>query len=194
MTPSPTTAGGDDILLLAGRVGVVVILLGVLLAAYSGVGVLRQLVLHAPEASFAQGEAAPFAYRCPETQLRLENLSVAACHGMAAGVGAYMRARPDWFRGAQTTLAALSVLLGCVSVYAGLALVDYRAWGATAALGVVGALLLVDLAQLAALAAVGAWLREAHLPQALLWGVAHALLGVALWVLRAAAREGDYAA
>ena len=172
-----------------GRIGIAVILLGVLFAASEGNEWMRQVVF---ERMTPPGLALPAA-ECPEDELEEEGLSAAECEQLVADVRSYVVSRPEWFASVQSTLAALGTILALVSVIAGAALIGARRIGMRIALPVVTALTLVDAGHFVAAQQAGPILRAIHLPAALLWFAIHGAMALALVAARSQARPDTLA-
>lgn len=110
---------------------------------------------------------------CEEDELEEEGLSLAECNHMAVTVHSISLSAPHWFQGWHMGLSAIGTLLATVSVFVGVALVDYRRWATTAAVTVFAALLLVDTAAFIAVVNTGPLLRQAYLWTILVWFFVH---------------------
>jgi hypothetical protein len=147
------------------------VLFGVLMAAAQGNELLAQWII-APDSVAARGIPAD----CRKDEAEQEGVSVAECELMVANVRMMIASRPPWFRGFQMGLALVSTLAAFVSVFAGLALVDFRAWAPRFALVTFGALVLLDAVAFSAAFYTGPLLRALYLWNIFVWFCIHLCL------------------
>jgi hypothetical protein len=91
---------------------------------------------------------------------------------------------PGWFKSFHTSVSAVGLLLALISVVVGIALVDYRAWAAAAAVRVFGALAVVDVVAFTAVVNSGPMIRQLYLWGILLWFFIHLAMAIAALVGR----------
>lgn len=171
----------------ASWLGVVIVTLGVLLTAVQGNEWLTHKVVGPPQPAAERPEA-----DCPEDELEEEGLSLAECEQMVANVRSLQVSRPDWFRGFAMASAATGAAVAFGSIFVGAGLVNYRRWAPPAALAVLGALALIDVAQFAAVTQSGPIVRQMYLWDTLLWLLLHLVLivGVAAGSRNASPTDG----
>lgn len=157
----------------ASWLGVVAIVLGIFLAAVHGTELTKQIVI-APETAAVQGKP----LKCHEDELVEEGISLAECELMATNIKSMIVSRPDWFRDFQITLSSVGIIVALVSIFVGIALVDYRRWAPFAAVLTFGALLVIDLIGFLAVVNTGPLLRAFYLWQILLWFIIHLMMTV----------------
>jgi cytochrome b561 len=162
------------------RLGIAVILLGVLFAALEGNEWMRQGVMEAAAPPTLEMPAAD----CPEDELEEEGLSAAECEQLVSDVRSYLASRPDWFFEVQTALACVGTLLAFLSIVAGAWLVNGRVGSAALGLFAFAALSAIDVGHFVAAQLAGPILRGIHLPPALLWFFVHLALSLACYAAR----------
>jgi len=167
-TPQPGGAGPA----WQSWLGIVAIVLGVLLAATHGTEWMKQRVLI--NATPADGHLP--AAECPEDELIEEGLSVAECEQLVSNVRSQVVSAPPWFPGLQSMLAAVGTVLAILSIGVGAGLIERRGWAPGAAIGVFGALTLVDAASFVAAVNTGPILRDVYLWNVLLWFFVHLMM------------------
>lgn len=155
----------------ASSLGVIAIVLGVFLTAMHGTELMKQYVM---VNSMSAGEM-PVA-DCPEEELEEEGISLAECEYMVEHVWGLGLSTPDWFPGVQMTLAGIGTILAFVSIVIGGALVNYKSWAVSAAVAVLGGLILVDALQFMAVVNAGPIIRNIYLWNILLWLIIHLLM------------------
>lgn len=151
--------------------GVLAVLFGAILAAAQTNEWMVQKVI-APDSAAAQNIPAD----CREDEAEEEGVSVEECELMVANVRIMIASRPEWFRSAQTTLAAVGALVALWSILAGVALVDYRAWAPSIAILTFAALLAIDGTQFVAALYTGPLLRALYLWNIVVWTTIHLCL------------------
>lgn len=159
----------------ASGLGVVVVLLGILLAAW-----------HANEwMKFAIVGAPPFTVEsmpepgCERDELEEEGLTLAECHQLALSVHDISVSAPDGFQTFHMSVSAAGTVFALLSVFVGIALVDYRQWAPAAAMSVLGALAVLDLVAFAGVIEAGPLIRQRYLWSILLWFLIHLTMVVA---------------
>lgn len=165
-TPGPGWASG---------LGAVVVLLGVLLAAWHGNEWMKLAIVGAPPWSLEQMPEAD----CEPDELAEEGLTLEECHQLAVSVHDINISAPGWFPAFHIAVSAAGLLLALLSVFAGIALVDYRRWAPTAALTVLAALAVLDLVSFVGVVKVGPLIRQMYLWSILLWFFIHLSMAVA---------------
>ncbi len=155
----------------ASWLGVVAVIFGILLTAAHGNEWLTQKVI-TPDSAAAQG----IPPRCPEDELIEEGISVEECELLVAKVNMVIVSRPDWFRGFQLWLAAIGTAVAFWSVFAGVALVQYRDWAPRAALITFALLLAIDIIGFVAATNTGPLLRAAYLWDITVWFFIHLVM------------------
>ncbi|WP_438971600.1 hypothetical protein [Methylophaga sp.] len=156
----------------ASILGVIAIMLGVFLTAVQANEAMKQAVIveHMP-ASGIMPEA-----DCPPEELEEEGITVAECEYLIEHVKGVALSAPDWFPGAQMTLAGVGALLAFISIIIGGALVNYSPAASTAAVAIFSGLAAIDLLQFAVVVNTGPTLREVYLGGILLWFILHLML------------------
>jgi hypothetical protein len=155
----------------AACLGIVAVLFGALMAAAAGTELMAQRVI-APNSAAAQIIPAD----CRKDEAAQEGVSVEECELMVANVRIMIASRPSWFRSVQTGLALVGALAAVGSIFAGIALIDYRRWAPAAAALIFGTLLVLDAAEFAAALFTGPLLRAMYLWNAVVWFAVHLCL------------------
>ncbi len=170
----------------ASWLGIVAVLLGVLLGAVHG----NEWMKHGVVVPMVTDSGGPPAPDCPDDELAEEGLSVAECVQMARSVQDVLVSRPDWYRGFHMSVSALGLLLALGSIFAGVALVDYRRWAPAAAFAIFTALALIDCVLFAAVLYTGPLMRGMYLWNLTLWFFLHLTMAVAALAGHTGARAG----
>ncbi len=155
--------------------GVMTIIFGVLLVAMQGTEILRQSTLK-PDSAAVQ-DVPP---RCPEYDLEKDGLSVEYCHAMVAHLKGQILTTPKWFRSFEIKLSTVGLVFALLSIIAGIALIDNRAWATSACLAVFLGLTLVDGITFIAVYASGPLARSLYLWNDMLWLVIHMTMTAAI--------------
>jgi len=170
-TATANGAGGPA---WASWLGVIAVLLGVLLTAWHGNEWMRLSVVGDPPFGVADMPAPA----CEADELAEEGLSPAECRQMALSVHDIRASSPDWFRCFHMAVSAAGVLFALLSVFAGIALVDYRRWAPGAAVLVFGGLAAVDVVSFIGVVNTGPLIRQIYLWNILLWFFIHTVMTV----------------
>ena len=155
----------------AACLGIVAVLFGALMAADSGNELMAQLVI-APNSAAARNIPAD----CREDEAEQEGISVQECELMVANVRIMIASRPSWFRSVQIGLALVGTLAAVASMFAGIALIDFRRWAPTVAALTFGTLLVFDAAEFVAALYTGPLLRAMYLWKVVVWFAVHLCL------------------
>ncbi len=169
----------------ASRLGVIAILLGILLAAWHANEWMKLSIVGTPPYTI---ETMPEP-DCEEDELEEEGLSRLECQQLAYVVHDISISSPAWFKNFHITVSAIGAALALLSVFVGVALVDYRRWAATAAVSLFAALAILDVASFIAVVNTGPLIRQAYLWSILLWFFIHLAMTVGAIV----GREGELA-
>ena len=164
----------------ASRLGVVAILLGVLLAAWHGNEWMKISIVGTPPYTIATMPEPD----CDEDEITEEGLTLEECHQLAFAVQDISISSPDWFQSFHITVSATGTLLALLSIFAGVALVDYRPWAPGAAVAVFGGFALLDAVSFTGVVNTGPLLRQMYLWTVLLWFFIHLAMAVAAMVGR----------
>lgn len=164
----------------ASRLGVVAILLGVLLAAWHGNEWLKIAIVGTPPYTVATMPEPD----CEEDELIEEGLTLEECRQLAFTVHDISISSPSWFESFHTTVSAAGTLLGLLSIFAGVALVDYRSWSPGAAVTVFGGFAALDAVSFIGVVNTGPIIRQMYLWSILLWFFIHLAMAVAAMVGR----------
>jgi len=164
----------------ASALGAVAVLIAVLAAAVHGNEWMKHYVV-VPMVGAGQALPEP---DCAEDELEEEGLSIDECWQMARSVQDLNVSRPHWYRGVHMSLSALGLLAALVSLFAGVALVDYRPWAPSLALASFAGFALIDLAIFAAASLTGPIMRAMYLWDFMVWLFVHLSLAVAIVALR----------
>lgn len=158
--------------------GIAIVLISVIFAAYEGNEWLRQVVIQLASPGSLDLPAAV----CPADELEEEGLSVAECEQLVEEVRSYLASMPSWFYYGQGTLALVGTLLALASVLSGAWLLNGRIGGAGLGLLVNSALVAIDGGHFVAAQLAGPILRGIHLPPALFWLFLHLAMAIACFV------------
>jgi hypothetical protein len=164
----------------ASRLGIVAILLGILLAASQANEWLKLSIVGTPPYTVATMPEPD----CEEDELAEEGLSLAECQQLAYAVHDISISAPGWFKSFHTSVSAIGLVLALISVVVGIALIDYRAWAAAAAVPAFGALAVVDVVVFTAVVNSGPMIRQSYLWSILLWFFIHLAMAIAALVGR----------
>ena len=159
----------------ASRLGVVAILLGILLAAWHANEWMKFAIVGTPPYSLATMPEPD----CEADELEEEGLSLEECRQLAYVVHDISISAPGWFKTFHIAVSAAGTALALLSVFVGIALVDYRRWAATAAVSVFGALATLDVVSFTAVVNTGPLVRQMYLWSILLWFFVHLVMTVA---------------
>lgn len=165
----------------AAALGGVAVVFGVLMTAAQGNEMLAQADI-APGSAAARGIPAD----CRKDEAEQEGVSTAECELMVAAVRATIVSRPPWFRGFQFGLALAAALAALVSIFVGMALVDFRTWAPRAAVLSFGLLAALDAVGFVAAVFTGPILRALYLWNLFLWFSIHLCLATGAAVGRRA--------
>lgn len=157
-------------------IGVLAVLLGAYLTASFGVHTTQQYVLSLP----ITAEERASELECPQDELIEEGISQQVCEQMQAAMAVRLITTPDWFRDLQFWLGIGGMVLAAGSLWAGMALVDWRPWAPPVFIGVTVALIALELTGLIAAAQSGPLIRKAFLWDDLLWLAIHIALATAV--------------
>lgn len=158
----------------ASRLGIIAVLLGILLAAWHANEWMKLAVVGAPPFTI---ETMPEP-DCEEDELEEEGLSLAECRQLALAVHDISISSPDWFKSFHMTVSGVGTLLALSSVVVGIALVDYRPWAASAAVGIFSALAVLDVVSFTGVVNSGPLIRQMYLWSILLWFFIHLAMAV----------------
>lgn len=164
----------------ASRLGVVAILLGILLAAWHANEWMKLAIVGTPPYTIATMPEPD----CDDDELEEEGLTFEECTQLAFAVHDISISSPGWFKAFHMTVSAAGAVLALLSVFVGIALVDYRSWAAAAAVPVFGGLAVLDAVSFTAVVNTGPLLRQMYLWNILLWLFIHLALAVAAIVGR----------
>jgi heme A synthase len=167
----------------ASRLGVVAIVLGILLAAWHANEWLKLAIVGTPPYTIATMPEPD----CEEDELVEEGLSLEECRQLAWAVHDISISSPEWFKAFHISVSAAGTLLALFSIFAGIALVDYRPWSVSLAFLTFGALAVVDAVSFTGVVNSGPLIRQMYLWSILLWFFIHLVLAVSA----AAARYGE---
>lgn len=159
----------------ASALGAVVVLLGVLAAAWHGNEWLKLAVVGDPPYSVYSMPQPD----CERDELEEEGLTLDECYQLALHVHDISVSAAPWFPAFHRSVSAAGLALALVSIFVGIALVDEHRRAGTAALVVLGGLALLDLVSFIGVVAVGPLIRQAYLWSVLLWFFIHLSLAVA---------------
>lgn len=165
--------------------GVLAVILGAYLTASNAVHVTKQHVFSLPVS--AEERAQELA--CPKDELIEEGITLEICKQMQANIETTLITTPDWFLGFQFWLGVVGIVLAAGSIWAGMALVDWRSWAPPAFIAVMLALVLVELAGFIAAAQSGPMIRKDYLWDYLLWLAIHISLATAVAAAWTGGRE-----
>ncbi len=159
----------------ASWLGIAAVVLGLLLAAAQATELMKQAVIaHAAPAAAGAAAAA-----CPADELAEEGLSAGECLQLVSNVRNLTVSAPDWFPPWQMALSAAGSMFAVLSVIAGVALLDRRAWAPGAAAASFAALTAIDAGSFVAVLNTGPILRDLYLWPLLSWFVIHLMMTAA---------------
>ncbi len=164
----------------ASWLGVIAVLLGVLLASWQANEWMRLSIVGEPPFS-VDNMPEP---ACEEDELAEEGLTLVECRQMALSVHDINLSSPDWFRGYHMGVSFAGFLISLVSIFIGIALVDYRRWAPAAAFVTFGALAFVDVMAFVGVVNTGPLVRQLYLWTLLLWFFIHVVMTVAAYAGR----------
>lgn len=170
----------------ASRLGVIAILLGILLASWQANEWLKLAIVGSPPYTVATMPEPD----CEKDELEEEGLSLTECHQLAYAVHDISISAPGWFKSFHIAVSATGMVLALLSVFVGIALVDYRRWAPAAAVSVFGALAVLDVVSFTAVVNTGPMLRQMYLWSILLWFFIHLAMAISAVV----GRQGGQAA
>lgn len=166
--------------------GAVVILLGILLAAWHGNEWLKLAVVGDPPYP-VHGMPQP---DCEPDELEEEGLTLEECYQMALHVHDISVSAPPWFARFHMSVSAAGLALALASVLGGMALLNGRPVATPALLAALGTLVLLDLAGFIGVVKAGPLIRQLYLWTLLLWFFIHLALAAAVLAgLQAGRRE-----
>ncbi|MEX2495808.1 MAG: hypothetical protein WD448_06955 [Woeseia sp.] len=183
MLPAPARETGGPA--WASWLGVIAVLLGVLLAAWHSNEWMKLAIVGEPPYTI---ETMPEA-DCEADELEEEGLTLAECRQLALNVHSISISSPDWFKGFHMRISAAGLLFALATVFIGVALVDYRAWAATAAVPLFGGFAILDTVAFTGVVNTGPLIREMYLWPILLWFFIHLTIAVAAYAGRQNERE-----
>ncbi|MEX2122903.1 MAG: hypothetical protein WD795_03340 [Woeseia sp.] len=158
----------------ASRLGIVTILLGILLAAWQANEWMKLAIVGTPPYTIATMPEPD----CEDDELEEEGLSLEECRQLAFAVHDISISSPAWFKSFHMTVSAAGTVLALLSVFVGVALVDYRRWAAAVAIPVFGALAVLDAVSFTGVVNSGPLIRQMYLWSILLWFFIHLALAV----------------
>ncbi|HSR63622.1 MAG TPA: hypothetical protein VLN56_09480 [Gammaproteobacteria bacterium] len=155
----------------ASWLGIMAIAFGIYLAAVHGTEVLSQIV-YAPDTAAVHDVPID----CEEEELVEEGISLEECNLMGTTAKNVILSSPDWFRSFHIGLSAIGTIIAIVSVFIGIALVDYRKGVVVPAILTFGLLLAIDIIGFLAVVNAGPLLRAMYLSDTLLWSLIHLIM------------------
>lgn len=151
--------------------GIMAIAFGIYLSAVHGTEVLSHIV-YAPDTAAVHD----IPIDCEEEELEEEGISLEECNLMGTNVKNVILSSPDWFRGFHIGLSAIGTIVAIVSVFIGIALIDYRKGIVVPAILIFGLLLAIDIIGFLAVVNTGPLLRAMYLSDTLLWSLIHLVM------------------
>lgn len=164
----------------ASWLGVVAVLLGVLLACWHANEWMKLSIVGDPPFSVADMPEPA----CDEDEMEEEGLTLAECRQLALNVHDISISAPEWFRGFHMTVSFAGFVIALISIFVGIALVDYRRWAPSAALLTFAALAAVDVVSFTGVVNSGPLIRQMYLWSILLWFFIHMVMTVAAYTGR----------
>jgi len=158
-------------------IGVLAVLLGAYLTASSSIHTIKQYVYALPITAAQRASE----LKCPKDELIEEGITVTVCKQMQASIETILVTTPKWFLTLQFWLGVEGIVLAAASIWAGMALVDWRPWAPRAFLTVAGGLILLELIGLVASAESGPMIRKEYLWDYLLWLALYIALATAVF-------------
>lgn len=168
----------------ASRLGIIAILLGILLAAWQANEWMKLAIVGTPPYTIATMPEPD----CEDDELEEEGLSLEECQQLASAVHDISISSPGWFKSFHMSVSGTGTVLALVSVFVGIALVDYRRWAAAAAIPVFGALAVLDVVSFTGVVNSGPLIRQMYLWSILLWFFIHLAMAVGAIVGRQSER------
>ena len=165
----------SDVPVWASWLGIITIVLGVYLTAAHGNELMKHWVLDGPAAITIPGHEP----KCPEDELEEEGITLDMCLQATASNDTLLLTRPDWFRGFQIGLMSVGTIAAFISIFVGVALIEFRPWAPLAALATFATLAAVDALGFIAVINTGPLIRQMYLWNILLWFFIHAIMFVA---------------
>ena len=170
----------------ASSLGIVAVVLGILFAAWQANEWMKLAIVGTPPYTIATMPEPD----CEADELLEEGLSQAECNQLALAVHDISISSPGWFKAFHIAVSAAGTVVALLSVFVGIALVDYRRWAASAAVQVFGVLLVLDAVSFTGVVNSGPLIRQMYLWSILLWFFIHLALAVGAM----ASRHGERAA
>jgi len=155
----------------AGWLGIMAIAFGIYLSAVHGTEVLSHIV-YAPDTAAVHDVPID----CEEEELVEEGISLEECNQMGTTVKNVILSSPDWFRSFHIGLSVIGTIVAIISVFIGIALVDYRKGIVVPAILTFGLLLAIDITGFLAVVNTGPLLRAMYLSDTLLWSLIHLIM------------------
>lgn len=150
-------------------IGVLAVILGAYLTASFAIHATQQYVFSLP----ISAEERASELECPEDELIEEGITLVVCEQMQADIETTLITTPEGFLSLQFWLGIAGLLFAAGSIYAGMALVDWRPWAPPVFIAVMAALILLELSGLVAAAESGPLIRKEYLWGYLLWLAIH---------------------
>ena len=125
----------------ASWIGIIIVVMGVYLTASYGNQLMKYWVLD----GVPSVEKAEYQYKCPEDELEEEGITLEMCKQKTANVDTILLSVPEWFRGFQIVLMTIGTLLAFGSIFAGVALVEYKSTAPMATIFILSSLFLIDI-------------------------------------------------
>ena len=166
-----TNQGGVESPLWSGWLGIMAIVFGIMLTASHGTEVLSHIV-YKPDTAAVHD----LPIKCKPDELEEEGISMDECNLMGTTVKNIILSSPDWFRSFHITISAIGTVLAILSVFIGIALVDFRKCIIKPSIVIFGSLLAIDVIRFLAVVNTGPLLRAMYLQDTLLWAVIHLML------------------
>lgn len=164
--------------------GIVAVLFGILLAAWQANEWMKLAIVGTPPYTVATMPEPD----CEPDEIAEENLTLEECRQLAFAVHDISISSPGWFKAFHMTVSGAGTLLALSSVVVGIALVDYRAWAAPAAIQVFGALAVLDVVSFTGVVNSGPLIRQMYLWSILLWFFLHLAMAIGAIVGRQSER------
>ena len=159
----------------ASRLGVVAVLLGIRVASWHANEWMKIAIVGTPPYSIATMPEPD----CEADELAEEGLSLEECRQLAFAVHDISISSPPWFESFHMAASMAGTVIALLSVFVGIALVDFRQWAATLAVPVFGALAVVDVVSFTGVVNSGPLIRQTYLWSILLWFFIHLAMTVA---------------
>lgn len=181
-----TTLNKPDGPAWASWLGVLAVLLGVLLASWHANEWMKLSIVGDPPFSVAEMPEPA----CDEDEMEEEGLTLQECRQLALSVHDISISAPDWFRSFHMTISFAGFVIALISIFVGIALVDYRGWAPSAALLTFTALAIVDVVSFTGVVNSGPLIRQMYLWNLLLWFFIHMVMTVAAYAGREIEQNG----